>query len=74
MITIMGQHKLVPHLYNHYNYVIHYRNLKFIVDLGVKVLKVHKVMSLFQRPWLNTYIDFNTDKRKQAKNEFENSF
>ena len=66
-----GSNKLVSHLYNHYNYVIHYMNLNFIVELGVKVLKVHKVISFFQEPWLKTYIDFNTDKRKPAKNEFE---
>ncbi|MFM7982192.1 MAG: hypothetical protein ACKPKO_23020, partial [Candidatus Fonsibacter sp.] len=69
-----GSNKLIPHFYNHYNYVIHYRILKFTVDLGVKVLKVHKVMSFFQKPWLKTYMDFNTEKRKQAKNEFEKDF
>ena len=27
----MGSHKLVPRLFEHKNYVIHYRNLKFLV-------------------------------------------
>ena len=54
----------------HYN-VIHYRNLKFLVDLGVEVRAVHKVLTFEQKPWLKPHIDFNTDKRKEAKTEFE---
>ena len=65
--------KLIPHLMKHENYCIHYRNLKFVKELGVKI-KVHNVVEFQQKPWLKTYIDFNTDKRKEAKNEFEKDF
>jgi hypothetical protein len=64
----------MPHLYDHKNYVIHYRNLKFIVNLGVEVTHIHKVLSFTQTAWMKPYIDFNTDKRKEAKNEFEKDF
>ena len=53
---------------------MHYRNLKFIKDLGVEIGEVHKVLSFDQSPWLKPYIDFNTEKRQKAKNEFENDF
>ena len=66
--------KLVPHLYEHKNYCIHYRNLKFIKSLGVEIGTVHNVVSFIQEPWMKPYIDFNTDKRKDAKNEFEKDF
>ena len=36
--------KLVPHLFNHKNYVLHYRNLKFLLGLGVRVGKVHRII------------------------------
>ena len=35
---------------------------------------VHKVLTFEQKPWLNPYVDLNTDKRKEAKSEFEKEF
>ena len=47
-----GSDKLIPHLFEHKNYVIHYRNLKFVKELGVEIGKVHSVISFEQKPWL----------------------
>ena len=56
------------------NYLIHYRMLKFYVRYGMKVKKVHSVISFKQSKWLEKYIDFNTQKRNQAINDFEKDF
>ena len=53
------------------NYVIHYRNLKLYLQLGLKLERVNKVISFSQSAWLKKYIDFNTKKRSEAKNDFE---
>ena len=66
--------KLVPHLTDSTKYRIHYRNLKYIVDLGVEIKQVHNIVSFKQKAWLKPYIDFNTQMRKEAKNEFEKDF
>ena len=67
-------HKLIPTLNNREKYVLHHRNLQLYIDLGLKVSKVDRVLQFSQTPWLKQYIDFNTQKRTNAKNAFEKDF
>ena len=46
--------KLVPHLMDKIKYCIHYRNLKFVKDLGIEI-KVHNIVSFNQKPWMKSY-------------------
>jgi len=63
--------KLVPNLQDKRNYVVHYRNLKLYLELGLKLTKIHRVLAFTQEPWMAPYIDFNTRMRQQATNKFE---
>ena len=40
----------------------------------MKLIKVHGVLKLKESDWLKKYVDFNTDKRKNASNNFEKYF
>ena len=70
-IKIGGVNKLVPNLGNKSKYVVHYKNFQLYMSLGTKLTKAHRILKFKQFDWLNKYIDFNTDKRKNAANSFE---
>ncbi|CAL8144489.1 unnamed protein product [Orchesella dallaii] len=51
--------------------ICHYRVLKTWVDLGVKITRVVSGLSFIEKAWMKPYIQFNTDKRAQAKSKFQ---
>ena len=67
-IIVGGVNKLAPNLRKKSKYVVHYRNLQLYLSLGMKLTKIHEVLKFEQSDWIKTYIDFNTEKRKNAAN------
>jgi hypothetical protein len=74
---------LVAHLYDRKNYTLHYRNLKCLLTLKVKVnnkehgiliTHTHNIISFKQSACMKPYIEGNNDLRKEAKHEFETDF
>ena len=70
----LPQTRLTPNLMKKIDYIVHYRNLKLYLKLGMKITKIHDVLSFTQKPWLAKYIQYNTDCRSKAKSLFEKNF
>ena len=66
--------KLVCNVTDKENYSVHIDALKQALNHGLKLIRVHSVISFRQEAWLKPYIDLNTQLRKNAKNEFEKDF
>ena len=56
------------------HYVLHYKNLRQYLSLGMKLKRVHRGISFYQSDWMKPYITKNTELRKQAKNAFEKDY
>ena len=66
--------KLICDIEDKKKYVIHIRALKQALNNGLRLKKVHRIIQFKQKVWLKTYIDMNTELRKNVKNEFEKNF
>ena len=66
--------KLVPNLRDKKNYVIHIQALNQALQHGLRLDRIHRAIEFDQSPWLQTYIDFNTQLRTAATNDFEKDF
>ena len=66
--------KLVPNLRDKKNYVIHIQALNQVLQHGLRLDRIHQAIELDQSPWLNTHIDFDTQLRMAATNNFEKDF
>ena len=63
--------KLILDLLPKKNYKIYYKNLEYYMKLGIKVTKIHKILTFDEKPFLKDYIDLNTNLRKKAINDLE---
>ena len=62
--------KLILNLNDKSKYVVHIRTLQFYLKHGL-LKKIHRAIKFEQKEILKPYIEFNTEKRKNARNDFE---
>ena len=47
--------KLVPNLMSKKNYVVYYRNLRFYLEHGMRLRKIHRVIGFTQTRWMEPF-------------------
>jgi len=73
-IEINKVEKLIPNFSEKKKYVLHHKNLKQYLDLGLKLTKIHHGITFNENAWLNDekawlkpYIELNTNLRSKAQ-------
>lgn len=63
--------KLMGHYLPRYNYVVHHRCLKYYIEKGLILKKIHRILKFKQSSWINSFVTFNTQRRSLAKNQLQ---
>ena len=66
--------KLCPDLTDKQKYVCSLKNLQLYLKHGLTLETIHRVFAADQSDFVKPYIDFNSEKRQQAKSNFEKDF
>ena len=66
--------KLVSNLRDKTEHFIRIRNLKQVLNHGLILKSIQRVINFNQNAWLKPYIDMNTKLRKEAENNLEKDF
>ena len=70
-ISIDNVKKMVPNFFNKRQHALHYKNLQLYLTLGSKIKEVHRVFEFDQSKRLKRYIEFNTQKGREAEKNYK---
>jgi hypothetical protein len=63
--------KLSATFHTRKNYILHFKNLKLYLSLGMKLKNIHRVLSFKQKKFIAPFIQKCTEERQKAKTKFE---
>jgi len=63
--------KLMSTFYDRLNYICHIKNLVLYLALGLKLIKIHRILEFSQSSLFEPYIRKTTEARQKAANKFE---
>jgi len=70
----LSTRKLTPNLNDKEKYVVYVDTLRFYLEKGMVLKKIHRVVQFERQAWLKPYIDKNSAMRQQAKNDFDKDY
>lgn len=65
--------KLMSTFHDRLGYVTHIKNLQLYLELGLELMKVHRILRFRQDYVLRPYIELTTDARKKSSSTFESN-
>ena len=74
VLELGGVTKLTQNLRDKKEMVLHGRNLKQVLSLGMKLKSIKRGISFSEKPFMKCYIDKNTELRAKGKTKFEKEF
>jgi len=63
--------KLSATFHDRKNYILHFKNLKLYLQLGMQLLNVHRVLRFTQKEFIKPFIEKCTIERQKSKTKFE---
>ena len=66
--------KLIADLTPRKHFVIHYSELKRLIDVGVRLDRIHRALRFDQSPWMRSFVELCTNKRAAAIDPYESFF
>ena len=66
--------KLLMTQFDKENYLAHFAILKFYLQMGMTLKRIHRIIKFRQKPFFKMYIDSNSQKRAASKNAFEKDY
>ena len=74
ILELEGVKKLTQNLRDKKEMVLHGRNLRQVLSLGMKLKSFKRGISFSEKPFMKCYIDKNTELRAKGKTKFEKEF
>ena len=69
--SFLSQPKMILDCSDKYNYVCHYQVLRFYIQMGMKVVKVHRAIKFLEKDYFRPYVELNLELRRKAKAKTE---
>jgi hypothetical protein len=63
--------KLSATFYDRKNYIVHFKNLKLYLSLGLELKRIHRVLQFKQKKFIAPFIEKCTIERQKAQTKFE---
>lgn len=66
--------KLITSLDRKEKYICHYKTLALAIRNWLTLIEVHRGISFKQTAWVKSFVDYNTEFRRQSTNSFDSLF